>query len=42
MATSRTGGQWFVTPVRTYADLSATVLSGLQGDDLFQLAKLAR
>lgn len=38
--TAQAGGKWFVAPVRTFTDLGATVLSGLKGDDLFQLAKL--
>jgi hypothetical protein len=38
--TAKVDGQWFITPVRTVADLGATVLSGLKGDDLFQLATL--
>jgi hypothetical protein len=40
--TAQVDGKWFITPVRTVADLGATVLSGLKGDDLFQLATLGR
>ena len=40
--TAQVGGQWFVTPVRTFADLGANVLSALQGDDLYQLASIGR
>ena len=32
--TAKVGGKWFVTPVRTWTDLGATVLSALRGDDL--------
>jgi hypothetical protein len=38
--TAQVDGQWFITPVRTIADFGSTVLSGLKGDDLFQLATL--
>jgi hypothetical protein len=40
--TAQVGGQWFVTPVRTIADLGANVLGALQGDDLYQLASIGR
>ena len=40
--TAQVGGQWFVTPVRTIADLGANVLGALKGDDLYQLASLGR
>ena len=35
--TTQVNGQWFVNPARTVLDLSGSVLSGLQGDDLLQL-----
>lgn len=37
--TSQSGGKWYVNPVRSYADVSTTLLSGLQGDDLLQLIR---
>ncbi len=40
--TAQIGGQWFVTPVRTIADLGANVLGALQGDDLYQLFSIGR
>jgi hypothetical protein len=39
--TAQVDGKWFVTPVRTFGDVGASVLSHLKGDDLFQLATLA-
>ncbi len=41
IATSETGGKWYIAPVRTMADLGATVLSDMKGDDLFELMRLA-
>jgi hypothetical protein len=38
--TAQVNGSWYVTPVRTLADLSSNVLGALQGDDLYQLATL--
>lgn len=37
---TQSGGRWYVAPVRTYADLTSTLLASLQGDDLFQLASI--
>jgi hypothetical protein len=42
VTTAQVDGSWYVTPVRTFADEGATVLSNLKGDDLFQLARLGR
>lgn len=41
VVTTQTGGQWYVNPVRTFTDLGGTALSGLQGNDLLELIKLA-
>jgi hypothetical protein len=38
--TAQVGGSWYVAPVRTLADVGVTLLSGMKGDDLFQLATL--
>jgi hypothetical protein len=35
-----TDGQWYVNPVRSYLDLSNTLLEPLQGNDLLVLIKL--
>lgn len=40
IVTTQSGGKWFLAPVRTVADLGSTVLSGLKGDDLFELMHL--
>lgn len=40
--TAKVGGEWYVSPVRTMAELSSTVLGALKGDDLFALAGLGR
>jgi hypothetical protein len=42
IVTSQTGGAWYVNPVRTYSTLAPSLLSHLQGDDLFQLISLGR
>ena len=42
VATSQTDGQWYVDPVRTFVDLGGTMLSGLKGNDLFELGRLGR
>ena len=42
IVTTQVGGQWYVAPVRTLANLSTSTLSALQGDDLFALASLGR
>jgi hypothetical protein len=34
---SQTGGAWYVDAVHTYFDLTGTILSGLQGSDLYEL-----
>jgi hypothetical protein len=39
---TKSGGQWFVSPIRTYADLDVSILSNLKNDDLLTLIKLAR
>ncbi len=39
VVTSQSGGKWYVAPVRTMADLGATMLSGLKGDDIFALLR---
>jgi hypothetical protein len=39
--TAESNGKWYVTPIRTYADISSTVLGSLQGHDLFALASLS-
>jgi hypothetical protein len=40
--TAEVGGRWFVAPVRTLSERGASLLSGLRGDDLFQLATLGK
>ncbi|HZZ96481.1 MAG TPA: hypothetical protein VFE19_05690 [Jatrophihabitantaceae bacterium] len=40
--TAQVGGQWFITPVRTLADLGANVLGALKGDDLYVLSSIGR
>lgn len=35
--TTQSGGQWYVNPVRSYLDISSSILSGLQGNDLLEL-----
>ncbi len=37
---TRSGGKWFVSPVRSYIDVGSAVLGGLQGNDLLVLIKL--
>jgi hypothetical protein len=39
--TAESDGKWYVTPIRTYADISSTVLGSLHGNDLFALASLS-
>jgi hypothetical protein len=39
--TAESGGKWYITPIRTYADMTSTVLGALQGNDLFALASLS-
>jgi hypothetical protein len=39
---TKSGGQWFVSPIRTYADLDVSILSNLKDNDLLTLIKLAR
>jgi hypothetical protein len=36
----QSGGKWYITPVRSYLDLTDSILSGLQGNDILELAKL--
>jgi hypothetical protein len=38
--TTQSNGQWFVNPVRSYLEITTSVLSGLQGNDLLVLIKL--
>lgn len=40
--TAQSGGQWYVTPVRSFGDLGASVLKALKGDDLYQLIGLSK
>lgn len=40
--TAQSGGKWYVTPVRSFGDLGASVLQALKGDDLYQLIGLAK
>ena len=40
LATSQVDGQWYVDPVRSYFDLSNTLLSGLTKDDVHNLIQL--
>lgn len=35
--TTQSGGAWFVNPVRSYLDVTTSVLAGLKGDDMLQL-----
>ena len=37
--TTQVDGKWYVNPAQTIFDLSGSVLSGLQGDDLLQLVR---
>lgn len=37
--TSQSGGQWYVNPVRSWLDLSSSIMSGLQGNDLLELLR---
>ena len=39
---TKSGGQWYVSPIRTYADLDVSILSNLKDNDLLTLIKLAR
>lgn len=39
--TAESNGQWYITPIRTYADMTSTVLGSLHGNDLFALASLS-
>ncbi len=38
--TTQSGGSWYVNPVRSYLDISTSVLSGLKGNDLIELIDL--
>ncbi len=40
IATTQTDGKWYVNPVRSGVDLYGTLLGGLKGNDLFELARL--
>ena len=35
--TTQSGGQWYVNPGRSYLDVTSSVLSGLQDNDLLEL-----
>jgi hypothetical protein len=37
--TTQSGGQWYVNPGRSFFDVTASVLSGLQDNDLLELAR---
>ncbi len=39
---TKSGGQWFVSPIRTYADLDVSILSNLKDNDLLTLITFAR
>lgn len=39
---SQTGGQWYVDPVRSYFDIVGSILSGLQGNDVYELIDFFR
>ena len=40
--TSQSGGKWYVNPVRSYFDVTAVVLSGLQPGDLLTIIGVLR
>ena len=42
VVTTEVSGKWYVSPIRSYADLGTAILSGLGSDDLLVLIKLAR
>ena len=42
VVSTESGGQWYISPIRTYSNLDTTVLSNLKADDLLTLIKLAR
>ena len=42
LVTTDVGGKWYVSPIRTFADLVPSVLSGLTDNDLLTLIKLAQ
>jgi hypothetical protein len=35
--TTQSGGQWYVNPARSFLDVTSSVLSGLQDNDLLEL-----
>jgi hypothetical protein len=35
--TTRSGGLWYVNPVRSYLDVTTSVLSGLKDNDLLEM-----
>jgi hypothetical protein len=37
--TTQSGGQWYVNPVRSYLDVSGSILSGLKDNDLLELIR---
>ena len=37
--TTQSGGQWYVNPGRSFFDVTSSVLSGLQDNDLLELAR---
>ena len=39
--TTQTGGKWFIAPARSTLDILTSLLGGLQGNDLIELARLA-
>ncbi|MDQ6937174.1 MAG: hypothetical protein M3140_05625, partial [Actinomycetota bacterium] len=41
IVTTQSDGRWYVSPIRSYADVSTAVLGGLRDDDLLILVKLA-
>ena len=40
--TAQSGGKWYINPVRSSLDLTNSLLSGLQGNDVIVLVKLIR
>ena len=42
VVSTKSGGKWFISPIRTYSNLDTTILSNLKDNDLLTLIKLAR
>ena len=42
IVSTKSGGKFYISPIRTYSDLDTSILGNLKNDDLLILIKLAR